>query len=269
MRHIPLDQLIKTIFADANGKKDEKRLFRAHKKLIPKTPDERRAYIRSNGTSKWTPIKNRLTGILGNKCWYTEVELIGAPLTIDHYRPSCDYWWATFDVENYRVSCPYANSPEHNAMHGCAGGKGDKFPLLAPEIRATGKKKIRVEKPIILDPCKKGDCDLLAFQADGRPRINPAYAADPLAVRKVEESMLLLNLDHPDFNAKREQLYHDIADDVTAHEELPLDAGGRNTIQERIKQRLMPNAQFSTAARYYLRLHRHLEWVEQLLTAGD
>jgi hypothetical protein len=31
-----------------------------------------------------------------------------------------------------------------------------------------------------------------------------------------------LNLDHPDFNSKHEQLYHDIAEDVKAHEALPL-----------------------------------------------
>lgn len=266
MRHIPLDALIKTIFADANGKRDKKRLLLAHKKLITKAQKERRDYIRKNGSNKWTPIKNRLTGILGNKCWYTEVELVGASLTIDHYRPSCAYWWLAFDAENYRVSCPYVNSPEHNALHGCAGGKGDNFPLLTPQLRANGKNKIRIEKPVILDPCKQGDCDLLAFQADGRPIINPAYAADPIAVGRVNESMLLLNLDHPDFNSKREQLYHDITNDVKAHEELPVGASSRNTIRTRIKQRLAPQAPFSTAARYYLRLHRHLEWVEQLLT---
>ena len=76
--------------------------------------------------------------------------------------------------------------------------------------------------PVILDPCKKEDCDLLAFQGDGRPVLNPAYADDPIARRRVEDSKVLLNLDHPDFNSKREQLYHDIAEDVNAYEALPV-----------------------------------------------
>ena len=90
---------------------------------------------------------------------------------------------------------------------------------------------------IILDPCRKADCDLLAFQADGRPILNPAYKGDPIARRRVNESKIVLNLDHPDFNAKREQLYHAIADDVKAFEELPRGSGLRATIHDRITER--------------------------------
>lgn len=265
MRHIPLKDLITLIFADDDGVKHKKRLFNAHKKLLPKTPADRQIYIRDNGPNKWSPIKNKLTAILGKKCWYTEVELIGAPLTIDHYRPCIDYWWLAFNAENYRVSCPHSNSPEHNAAHGCAGGKGDLFPLLAPEILGTGKNRIRVERPVILDPCRQEDCNLLAFQADGRPILNPAYVADPIAARRVDESMILLNLDHPDFNSKREQLCRNIADDVTMYEDSAEGSTSRVIIHTRMEQRLSIKAEFSTAARYYLKLHRHLDWVEDLL----
>lgn len=267
MRYIPINKLISKIFADAAGKKAQARLRRAHIKLAGMLPGDRKAHTDRNGPNKWAPIKNHFTGILGKKCWYTEVELIGAPLAVDHYRPVCDYWWLAYDVENYRVSCPWANSPEYNAAHGCAGGKGDSFPLLDPGIRATGKGKLRIERPIILDPCKKRDCDLLAFQADGRPVLNPKYAADPVAVKRVRESLLILNIDHPDFNTKREQLCHAIADDVQAYEELPAGSPARNGILARVKGRLTVNAPFSTAARYYLKHHRHLNWVETLLAA--
>ena len=76
---------------------------------------------------------------------------------------------------------------------------------------------------------------------------------------------MFLNLDHPDFNSKREQLYHYIAEDVNTYEALPADSPSRTTIRGRMEQRLAVNAPFSTAARYYLQLHRHLSWVEDLL----
>lgn len=265
MRYIQLDTLLAQIFADDAGKKARKQLYRAHKKLAKMEPADRKGHTDKNGTTKWTPIKNRLTDILGKKCWYTEVELIGAPLAMDHYRPVCDYWWLAFDAENYRVSCPWANSPEHNAEHGCAGGKGDNFPLLPPGLPATGRNRLRIEKPVILDPCKSKDCELLAFQADGRPILNPDFAANAVAAQRVEQSKILLNLDHPDFNSKREQLCNDIADDVRAHEALPADSPERVTIRTRLERRLAPDAPFSTAAGFYLKLHRHLDWVESIV----
>lgn len=265
MRHISVKDLIKTVFADASGKKDKTRLARAHEVVKGKPSDQRQKYIDRNGSSKWSPIKSRITKHLGNKCWYTEAELVGADLTVDHYRPKCDYWWLAFDVANYRVACPYANSPKHNEEHGCAGGKGDNFPLLPPGIRATSKSKLKLEKPVILDPCNEADCELVAFQADGRPILNPAYVADPIAAKRVDESKLLLNLDHPDFNSKREQLYHDTADDVNTYEALATNPPVRTAILVRMEKRLAANAPFSTAARYYLQLHRHLVWVEKLL----
>src|SRR5882724_10543773 len=139
MRHVPIDELCVTVFGDAEGKRCEQRLAAAHKTVTEKLADERQDYIKQNGSTKWSPVKTRMTAHLGNKCWYTEAELVGADLAIDHYRPKCDYWWLAFDVSNYRVACPFANSPKHNAEHGCAGGKGDSFPLLPPKsaVRTT------------------------------------------------------------------------------------------------------------------------------------
>ncbi len=267
MRHIVLNNLLAQIFADEDGKKAKKRLDRAHKKLSGMLPANRTGHAKRNGSNKWKSIKDRLTKILGKKCWYTEVELIGAPLAIDHYRPVCDYWWLAFDAENYRVSCPWANSLEHNAEHGCGGGKGDNFPLLHPGVRATNRNELPNERPVILDPCNAADCALLAFQVDGRPTLNPAHAADAVAAQRVNESKILLNLDHPEFNSKREQLCREIADEVRAHEALPAKSPERAVIRSRIQKRLSSGAPFSTAARFYLKLHRHLDWVENILNA--
>jgi hypothetical protein len=267
MRHIELGTLLTQIFADADGQKAKRRLERAHQTASKRVNAAlRKKYIDANGSGKWKPIKDRLTAQLGRKCWYTEVELIGAPLAIDHYRPVCHYWWLAFDPENYRVACPWANSPEHNTQHGCAGGKGDNFPLVLPATpRATRKDQLTTERPVILDPCNAADCDLLVFQVDGRPILNPDFAEDLIARRRVDESKILLNLDHADFNSKREQLCNSVRDDVRTHEALPVNSPERATIRARLAARLAINAPFSTAARFYLKLHRNLDWVEEIL----
>ncbi len=265
MRHIPLKPLLAKIFADDDGKTIHTRLNRAHKKLAKMAPADRKEHTDRNGPNKWKPLKDRLTAELGRKCWYTEVDFIGGPLAIDHYRPVCDYWWLAYDAENYRVACPWANSSEHNKLHGCAGGKGDNFPLLPPNVPAKGKNRLRTERPLILDPCNAKDCELLAFHADGRPVLHPSYAGNVDASYRVEQSKLLLNLDHPDFNSKREQLCREMADDVRTYEELPVISPERATIRTRIEARLTPSAPFSTAARFYLRLHQHLNWVVDIL----
>lgn len=268
MRYIPIRELNAGFFAEPAGAKSRAQLFRGHKTLAKMQPEKRQAYARRNGPRKWSPIKRWLTHRLGQKCWYTEVELVGAPLAIDHFRPVRDYWWLAFEAANYRVSCAFANSPQHNPLHGCSGGKGDEFPLLGRGLRARGRNSLRWESPLLLDPCNETDCDLVAFQSDGRPVLNPAYAADPIARVRVEESKILLNLDHPDFNSKREQLCREIGYDVKTHEELAEDAGSRIVIRERIAARLTPDAPFSSASRYYLRLHRDHEWVEAILQGG-
>ncbi len=140
-----------------------------------------------------------------------------------------------------RVACPFANSQHHNEEHGCAGGKGDEFPLLDPTRKATGVRSTRYEEPVILDPCSEEDCALVAFQADGRPVLDPRYANDPVARRRLEESKLLLNLDHPDFNAQRERLLHEINEDVLTHEDLPVTSPQREAIKARTSRRILPN----------------------------
>ncbi|MBI5382973.1 MAG: hypothetical protein HZA31_13830 [Opitutae bacterium] len=265
MRHVDLKILLATIFANKAGQDVSARLFRAHKKAAGMAAANRKSHSDRNGPNKWKPVKDLATAVLGNKCWYTEVELVGAPLGVDHYRPVCDYWWLAYDPENYRIACDWANSPKHNSLYGCAGGKGDNFPLLAPRLRAKGKKKLRVEKPIILDPCVPTDCELLAFQVDGRPVLNPKFNGDAIARDRVEQSKILLNLDHPEFNSKREQLCNDISTDVRTYEALPANSPERVDIKNRLAARLGPKAPYSVAARLYLSLRRDLDWVQTIL----
>jgi hypothetical protein len=265
MRHVPIKSLLKTIFSDRPGKTTKQRLDIAHKTVTTQRPKDRKAYIDNNGATKWSPLKNRFTAILGNKCWYTEVELVGAPLTIDHYRPRYPYWFLAFKPDNYRVACPFANSPKHNPLHGCAGGKAEKFPLLDPSKKATGIRSIKHERPVILDPCNEDDCKLIAFQSDGRPLLHPDYQADAIAQHRVDRSNILLNIDHPDLNSKREQLRKDIERDVRSHENSAHDPDHQRELRGSLSTKVKKTAPFSIAARQYLSAYKYIDWVEDLL----
>lgn len=268
MRHIDLNNLLSRIFSDDAGKEKRARLVKAHIKSVRMRPVDRKDHCDRNGPNKWKPFKDFSTNVLGNKCWYTEVELTGASLVVDHFRPVCDYWWLAYDPENYRIACSWANSSKHNPLYDCAGGKGDQFPLLPPGVRASGKSKLRVERSVILDPCVARDCELLAFQSDGRPVLHPNFANDDIALERVNKSKIILNLDHPAFNSKREQLCNDINDDVNTHEALPAMSPLKARIQSRLVRRIDSKSPYCTAALFYLRLHRHLDWVEAILIAN-
>lgn len=251
--------------ADNAGSRCMAQLAIGESKAAPMGAAIRQSFIRKNGPRRWSPYKAWITKRMGHKCWYTEVELVGAPLTIDHFRPVSNYWWLAFSADNYRLACSYSNSPQHNPLYGCAGGKGDAFPLLPPGRRATSTDRRRRERPVLLDPCDKNDCEFVVFQADGRPVVNPLRAHEPSVRLRVEESKVLLNLDHPDFNTKREQLCNDIEDDVKTYEALPSNSPLRDIVSARLRRRIGSKAPFSSAARCYLKFHRHLKWVDEML----
>ena len=266
MRHIKLDVLLAQIFATDAGKNAKARLTRAHKKLAKMKHPKRKAHTDRNGPNKWKPIKELLTTLLdANKCWYTEVKLTGAPLVVDHYRPVSEYWWQAFDAENYRLACPWANSLKYNELYNRNGGKGDNFPLQPPNQRAKRKSQLDNEAPVLLDPCKKDDCKLLAFDTVGRPVLHPDFAGDVIAKHRIEESNILLNIDLKEFNSEREQLCLAIAADVRIHEGLPADSPERVVIRTRLREKLGAKAPYSTAAGFYMKQHRNLDWVEEIL----
>lgn len=265
MRYVPLQELLKEIFESAEGRKIQRRLSRAQQYADGKEEEECLAYIQRNGSGKWSALKEELIHRWGKKCWYTEVMPLGSDLTIDHYRPKRHYRWMAFAPENFRVACAYSNSQHFNSEHDCNGGKGDLFPLMSGTARATDSEALEFENPIILDPCNPSDCDLLAFQSDGRPVIHPHHAKDAEACLRVEASKLLLNLDHPELNKARETLYHIIRKAVSRHEELPEGSAAKLEIEDELEAMLTIKAQFSVAAWFYLGCYRNKPWVGHLM----
>lgn len=265
MRHIDLDQALHEVGKSAEGAAALKTVWNAHKTFAGRDAGGRERYYKNKRHVKWSPLKVVLLNRLGNKCWYTEAKVIGAPLTIDHFRPQTKYWFLIFDSSNYRVACPFVNSDMINPLYGCAGGKGDAFPLLDERTRATGKNAIRAERPLLLDPCDPNDCKLVAFQADGRPKLNPKFNGDQIAAKRVKSSLLGLNLDHPAFNTEREQLYFDIRDKVDEYNDGSTSQRTRDRIILELKGMIDGAAPFSAAARQYIAMFRDSAWVDALI----
>src|SRR5262245_60579566 len=88
LRYVSIAKLTSEMFAEASGERLRALLFRSHMKLVPMQRAARQEYIRRNGPRKWSAVRDWLIAKLGKKCWYTEVELIGAHLVIDHFRPA-------------------------------------------------------------------------------------------------------------------------------------------------------------------------------------
>jgi hypothetical protein len=265
MRHIALGLFYSSLFQTEDGARIRAGLDAEEQALAVVPADLRSAHIKNNGPRKWSPLKTKLEEEFGKKCWYTEALVIGSDLEIDHFRPVSKYWYLAYRPDNYRISCAYANKRRKNAKYMQSGGKGTKFPLLDDAARATSESELVNEHPLLLDPLVESDCELLRFEADGVPKLNPLNSTDAIAATRVETSKLALNIDHPDFNSSREQLYHDIKTDVHSYEDLPATSTMRNEKRDRLRSRIEAAAPFSSAARTYLSMFRHLQWVQDLL----
>ena len=169
-------------------KRATKALARADAKA---TENDRTAYLRGNA-AVWSALKGTLEGLSGGKCWYTEARDKVSHWQVDHYRPKSLYPWLAFSWNNLPL---------------CGGKpnlrKLDEFPLLAGSVRGTRQNGVNTEQPVLLDPTRWGDPDLLTFKADGEP-----VCATPLneeAKFRVTESVKLLDLNSENLCSHRRE----------------------------------------------------------------
>ena len=152
-----------------------------------------------------------------NKCWYTEVQLIGQDAHIDHFRPkaeikqfekynynralsTCGYHWLKSDPRNYRACCVYANRRTGQ------GGKGCFFPLSdeSPFLTEHGAEK---EVPLLLDPCNQDDVTLISFM--GNQVV--ASSNNDLDKIRVKVTEVIYNMVDPYIKAERGKVWENIA----------------------------------------------------------
>ena len=171
-----------------------------------------------------------------NKCWYTDVMLIGQDPQIDHFRPKkgikafekynynaplahCGYYWLAGEPENYRLCCVYANRVTDG------GGKGNYFPLAddSPLLTEGGAEE---ETPLLIDPCKQEDVKLITFL--GGHVISATQ--DPFNEKRVEVSKKVYNLENSYIKQERAKGWSEVTKRIAEYksEELSLDACRRD-----------------------------------------
>lgn len=241
-------------------------------------PERRKELIRAH-RPKWIAFREHFERIYGEKCWYTECVNPGTDDDIDHYRPKGrifedddhgGYWWEALHWRNFRLSCHRANRLRENPDTGETHGKGDHFPLLNPQERWRGPNDACHEKPMLLDPVRAGDPNILTFYSSGKVALAPKFENDGEAKQRFEASRTYLHLDWPAIRQGRQMLYADITrrvdDGNAAAASLAKGEAGARDWLDRVVGALIELAQpaqpYSRAAQVYIRYHRARRWVE-------
>ena len=225
----------------------------------------------------WSQIKSNLEKLSFDKCWYCECKQIRSDNTVDHFRPKgrvantelkhLGYTWLAFDYKNYRYACTYCNSKRKNSDTDETEGKGDEFPLIDESTRAyVETDNIKLEKPILLDPCKINDVKLLDFTFDGRPCAK--IGLDKVKNKRVEDSIKLYHLDNPKLNSKRNYLALEIKEKIDEIndflDEYP-DNEPSEVLQKDLQKFMKPESELSVFARKIIMGHRDYEWIDDLI----
>ena len=145
----------------------------------------------------WSDLKPQLELLSAGKCWYSEARDKVSFWQVDHYRPKSLYPWLAFDWRNYRLCGGVPNVAKLN-----------NFPLEESTTRAKSvDDSLDQELPLLLDPSRWGDADLLTFTANGEPACS--LPKDELAVRRVRETITLLQLDREQLCAARREKWRE------------------------------------------------------------
>ena len=196
-------------------------------------------------------LKKDFRELFFGKCWYTETDLAGSDVHIDHFRPKgkivpyqhftynvplkdTGYHWLRNDVKNYRACCAFAN--RKTGM----GGKGSYFPLQpgSPLLTENGDED---EKPLLLDPCNQDDVRIISFC--GRNVI--CASSQPEDEARVEASKVIYNLIDPFITDRRSRVWEDVSKTIAEYNagEITLGACVR-----RLSDAVSPSAPYSACA---------------------
>lgn len=195
---------------DADGNVDQAWLDRAQNlidQLVTAPNHAARCLIIEANEGVWREVRDWLLSLSNDKCWYSEARDAFSYVDVEHYRPktkvkrrkrgpeSDGYWWLAFDWQNYRICGQVGNRR-----------KGIFFPLAETSLEASfNGLGINNEIPLLLDPCRDGDPELLAFNEDGAVTCHDD--ADALATLRVTETIERLNLNHSPLKRARRRIW--------------------------------------------------------------
>lgn len=196
-------------------------------------------------------LKEDFRDYFHNKCWYTEVLLIGQDAPIDHFRPKAavkqfeeynynrslstsGYYWLKNDPRNYRVCCVYANRKTGQ------GGKGNFFPL-SPESPFLTEHGEECEIPLLLDPGNQEDATLITFMGN---QVIAASVKD-LDKMRVKVTEVIYNMVDPYIKAERGKIWENVAKILEEYESGDI---SRSVCIRQLKDSVSREAPFSACA---------------------
>lgn len=196
-------------------------------------------------------LKSDFRQFFHGKCWYTEVDMAGFDIDIDHFRPksevkpfekynynkplrNCGYYWLKNEPKNYRGSCIFANRPRSE------GGKRAWFPLHK-DSQYLSPANAEEETPLLLDPCNPNDVNLVAYS--GNAIFCTSLAEDDKT--RVSVSTKIYNWNEANIKTSRASTWEDVS--KTIDEFLSGDISEKACIR-RLKDAVSPKAPFSACA---------------------
>lgn len=229
-------------------------------KLIAENDPAERNKIIDGNAKLWRDLKDFLSSLSHEKCWYTESKNAGAYCHVDHFRPKKEaideigkdrggYWWLAFDWFNYRYSGPAANVKK-NAF----------FQVHLNKALNYGD-NIRKEQILYLDPINFTDPDHLAFDNEGMAQPKSADKKS-LSFIRAEYSIRRLNINYYKLVERRKEFYREATGKILEIEKL-LKEQDINADYEReqdiaklmksLWQMCCCNAEYSAAIKYCLK----------------
>lgn len=205
---------------------------------------------------------NWMSGLLFEKCWYTETKFGGDYQELEHFRPKKGtrnkdgsildehpgYYWLAFDLTNYRLSKRRPNAK-----------KGTFFPIIDERNRANcSEDDWKDELPLFLDPMDEEDCLLISFNDDGKPC--PAIGIEGQDIDRVTFTIDKYFLDERVLNVRRSQvwntareLYYKYQTDMKDAKARPRDRVALRAQAKKdlavLKEMLRPCSEFSAVAK--------------------
>jgi uncharacterized protein (TIGR02646 family) len=163
----------------------------------------------------WGELKEPLSRLSENKCFYCETQRVRDDYQVDHYRPKSGvpanghtgYWWLAFKSDNLRFACRFCN--ERRVSAGAVaggGGKSSEFPLLVGGTRATkSSDPLEDEYPALIDPCCAAEVGLIGFNDLGVATPQASQADEPIDFERARTSIRVYHLNHAYIRRRREQ----------------------------------------------------------------
>ncbi len=238
--------------------------------LAEKDPKKRNDIIDKN-EMLWSELKEYLSLLNNEKCWYTESKNPAAHCHVDHFRPKKEaldennddkggYWWLAFDWMNYRYSGPAPNTRKKSYFH-----------VVKDKALKYGD-NLRKEQYLFLDPINFKDPDHLAFDNEGM--VHPISAdRTTISYQRAEYSIRRLNLNFSTLASNRKSFYREAINKVLkierylAEEDFNPDHERQVKISELMHElwrMCSRNAEYSAAVKYCLKSTGH-DWAIEII----